>query len=33
MKVYRELIGSHETPNNISSIWKACNIPRHKFFA
>jgi hypothetical protein len=32
-KVYRELIGSHETPNNISSIWKTCSIPRQKFFA
>jgi hypothetical protein len=32
-KVYRELIGNHVTPNCISAIWKACSIPRHKFFA
>jgi hypothetical protein len=32
-KVYRELIGTHETPHSITTIWKACSIPRNKFFA
>jgi hypothetical protein len=31
-KVYRELIGNHETPNSIAGIWKTCSIPRHKYF-
>jgi hypothetical protein len=32
-KVYKELIGNHSPPDCITSIWKTCNIPRHKFFA
>jgi hypothetical protein len=32
-KVYRKMIGDHETPQPILDIWKTCNIPRHKLFA
>jgi hypothetical protein len=32
-KVYKKLIGQHETLEEILNIWKSCNLPRLQLFA